>query len=329
VAVRPPKIRSNPHHPLYPRSHPPTRGVAEQIQSATIHINLSRRADGFRQHDKASENNTSRRRLTKKPTSPYHPIHHSSFIVHHSLFNFFHKKPAPAAHFGFLGVDMHSHILPGIDDGAPDMETSMQLIRGLQDMGFRKLIATPHIYKELYPNTVQTIRNALALVHTSVKEAGIDVEIDAAAEYFLDEHFEELLARDELLTLPDRHILIEMSFMAPYPKLNEIVFQLCTKGYKPILAHPERYLYYADHPEQFERIRDFGCKLQVNTLSLSGYYGKPSQKLAQRLIEAGLISFLGTDLHHHRHHENLKAALRDARLVRMMEQIPTQNNNWL
>jgi len=224
---------------------------------------------------------------------------------------------------------MHSHILPGIDDGAPDLETSLQLIRGLQEMGYRKLIATPHIYKELYPNTIETIRNALSLVHIGTKNAGIDVEIDAAAEYFLDEHFEDLLSRDELLTLPDRHVLIEMSFMAPHPKLNEIVFQLCTKGYKPILAHPERYLYYAADLEQFERIRDFGCKMQVNILSLCGYYGKPSQKLAQRLIERGLITFLGTDLHHPRHEENLKNCLKDARLIRYMEQVPCQNHTWL
>lgn len=224
---------------------------------------------------------------------------------------------------------MHSHILPGIDDGAPDIETSLQLIRGLQAMGYEKLIATPHIYKELYPNTIQTIQNALSLVHTAVQKAGINIEVSAAAEYFLDEHFEDLLARDELLTLPGRHILIEMSFLAPYPKLNQIVFELCTKGYKPILAHPERYLYYSNDLEQFERIRNYGCKLQVNILSLCGYYGKVSKRLAHQLIEKDLITFLGTDLHHQRHEEQLKQCLGDKHIMREMEQIALQNKTWM
>ncbi len=223
---------------------------------------------------------------------------------------------------------MHAHFLPGIDDGAPDLETSLRLIRSMQEMGYRKLIATPHIYKELYPNTIETIHQALSRVHIAANEANMDIPIEAAAEYFLDEHFEQLLAADQLLTLPDRHVLIEMSFMAPYPKLHEIVFQLCTKGYQPILAHPERYMYYADDMEQFEQIRHYGCKLQLNLLSLSGYYGKPVQKLGQQLLQQGWVSFLGTDLHHDRHEMNLKNSLKDSRLMRQLEQTEFENKTW-
>jgi len=244
------------------------------------------------------------------------------------LFSLFKKRPVSSIDFGFLGVDMHSHILPGIDDGAPDLETSMALIRGLQEMGYHRLIATPHIYKELYPNTIETIQNALSLVHTAIHDAGMDMQVDAAAEYFLDDHFEWLLAQDQLLTLPNRHILIEMSFMAPYSKLHEIVFQLCTKGYQPILAHPERYLYYANDLEQFEQIRHYGCKLQVNLLSLSGYYGKPIQKLGHQLLQQQWVDFLGTDVHHQRHQEHLKNSLKDARLMQTIERMAFQNNNW-
>lgn len=208
------------------------------------------------------------------------------------------------------------------------METSLRLIRQMQEMGYRRLVATPHIYKELYPNSPDTILPALVQVQSALKEADMEIPIQAAAEYFLDEHFEHLLAKDEILTLPDRHVLIEMSFMAPYPKLHEIVFQLCTKGYRPILAHPERYLYYADDLEQYEQIRQYGCKLQLNLLSLSGYYGKPSQRLAQQMLGQGWVSFLGTDLHHDRHASHLQQMLKDSRLMRQLEQTEFENKTW-
>lgn len=244
------------------------------------------------------------------------------------LFSLFKKKPAPSIDFSFLGVDMHSHILPGIDDGAPDLETSMVLIRGLQVMGYSQLIATPHIYKELYPNTIETIQQALAIVQSEVKNQGLNIQVEAAAEYFLDDHFESLLAQDQLLTMPDRHILIEMSFLAPYPKLHEIIFQLRTKGYQPILAHPERYVYYADKLGEFEKIRSFGCKMQVNLLSLSGYYGKVVQKLSRQLLDRQWVDFLGTDLHHKRHEEHLKSSLKDHRLMEQIQSIGFQNSCW-
>jgi len=243
------------------------------------------------------------------------------------LFHWFKEKnPLPAfADLSWLGADMHSHLLPGIDDGSPDMETSLQLIRALREMGYQRLITTPHIYWEHYPNTPEIITNKLAEVRAALLAADIPVQLDAAAEYFLDEHFETQLAAETLLTLPERHVLVEMSFLGPYPKLHATMFQMRSSGYRPILAHPERYLYYASDLGQFEQIRDYGCALQVNLLSLSGYYGKPEKSLGLKLLEKGWVDFLGTDLHHSRHATHLQAN----ELDRILDGHVFKNRNWM
>jgi protein-tyrosine phosphatase len=246
------------------------------------------------------------------------------------MFSFFKKSSAPDyGLFERLGVDMHAHLLPGIDDGAPDTTAALNLIRQLQELGYRRFYTTPHIYKEYYPNTQESIQGALHTLHGALQEAGMQAEVHAAAEYFLDEHFEDLLSRGALLELPGRHVLIEMSFYAPYPNLHHTVFKMCTSGYKPILAHPERYLYYAQDFEQFEMIRNYGCKLQVNISSFAGYYGKLSQKLAYKLLEQDLIDFLGTDVHHQKHIDALRNLAADGSLIKKLERIEFQNTIWL
>ncbi len=243
------------------------------------------------------------------------------------MFDWFKKKKQfPAIPpFALLGVDMHSHLLPGIDDGAPDLATSLQLIRALHEMGYQHLITTPHIYWDYYPNTPEIIKHKLTEVRAAIAAAGIPVQLDAAAEYFLDDHFDAQLAENTLLTLPDRHVLVEMSFMAPYPKLHATMFQMCTSGYRPILAHPERYLYYANDLLQFEQIQHYGCALQVNLLSLSGYYGKSVKSLAIKLLEKGWVDFLGTDLHHDRH----AAHLQHNELHRILHGHTFKNQSWI
>ena len=248
------------------------------------------------------------------------------------MFSFLKKNPSPPAtpaDYGALQVDMHSHLLPGIDDGSPDMDTTLQLIRRLQAMGYRKLITTPHIYWDYYRNTPAIIHEQLALVRQALAAEGLDVELDAAAEYFLDEHFEQELQDGTLLTLPGRHVLVEMSFFAPYPNLHQTLFNLRSAGYRPILAHPERYLYLAGDFGQFDRIRSYGCALQVNILSLSGHYGKPVKNLALQLLEHNLVDFLGTDLHHARHADTLDKLRQESFFKRILEKHTFKNQEWL
>lgn len=240
------------------------------------------------------------------------------------MFGLFKKVP-PLGSFGFLGVDMHSHLLPGIDDGAKDMAHSLKLIRALQEMGFRQLITTPHVMADLYPNTSAIIREQEAAVQRAMAEEGLSVSLSAAAEYLMDEGFEVLLERGELLTIPGKRVLVEMSFISAPPKLDQYLFQLQTKGYRPLLAHPERYLFLRDDFPRYQQIKSRGCEFQLNLLSLTGYYGKPVKENAVALLKAGLIDFLASDLHHERHVERLQAALEDRSLAKLLRGLAFRN----
>jgi len=200
-----------------------------------------------------------------------------------------------------LKTDMHSHLLPGIDDGAPDMETSLQLIKGLVGLGYQHLITTPHVMNDMYPNTPEVILSKLEELRSAVLDAGIEVQIDAAAEYYVDEFFEDYIKSESLLCFDNNKVLIEQSMAQEYPRFKEVVFDLRLKGYVPIIAHPERYVYYNNFRHEFQWFKDAGCLLQVNLLSLQGYYGKMERQLAEYLFKSDLIDFLGTDCHHERH----------------------------
>lgn len=240
------------------------------------------------------------------------------------MFNLF-KKPAPDIDFSAIEVDIHSHLIPGIDDGAADLEIALELVRKMSDMGYKKLITTPHVYIEYYPNSPESILPGLEALKTAVEVEKIPIEIHAAAEYFMDEHFEELLEQKALLTLKDNYVLVEMSFFGPPPELENYLFQMQIKGYKPILAHPERYLYYKGNMEKYQRIKDLGCLLQLNILSLTGYYDRAVQQNARELIKEGLIDLLGTDLHHDTHADKLALALKDRKIAKLLEEYEFKN----
>ncbi len=218
------------------------------------------------------------------------------------------KQPADLAiDYSALGIDMHSHLLPGIDDGSPDAATSVSYIKKMMELGYRKFITTPHIYPDLYPNNRETITAALQVLKTKLKEEQVDVEVHAAAEYFIDDQFADRLNNDEqLLTLHKNFVLVEISFMQAPSDLKNVLFDLIVKGYQPVLAHPERYNYYHSRKEVYHRFKDQGCLLQVNLLSLSGYYGKGVQEAAHYLVDHKLVDLIGTDLHHQRHLEAMQ-----------------------
>ncbi len=231
---------------------------------------------------------------------------------------FFRKKETPPANFGFLKADLHSHLIPGIDDGAKSLEESLALIRGLKDMGFSRLITTPHILTEMYRNGRQNILPGLETLRKALKQEGIEMQIDAAAEYMMDDGFAAILQQGDLLTLPGNRVLVEMGFINPPPQLHDYLFRLQTKGYRPLLAHPERYLFLKERFSDYERLREVGCEFQLNLLSLYGYYGKPVRDTALKLLKNGMVDFLGTDLHHETHLENLKGLLSDSAVMNLL-----------
>lgn len=204
--------------------------------------------------------------------------------------------------FSCIRQDIHCHLLPGIDDGSPDTDTSVFLIKSLMDLGFRKFICTPHVIADMFRNTPETIGAALSVLKKACAEQHIEVELSAAAEYMLDDYFLELLRKNEpVLTLTDNYILTEISYATPPGNLSQLSFELVNKGYQPLLAHPERYFYYHKNYKVYHWLKELGFLLQVNLLSITGYYGKPAAKAASYIIENGLADFVGTDLHHAKH----------------------------
>ena len=201
-----------------------------------------------------------------------------------------------------ITLDIHSHILPGIDDGSPDIATSLTLIQGLKSIGIERSIATPHVIGDMYRNTPETIGRALSQLRQALEQEKIDFQVSAAAEYMLDDYFLQLLHQKQpLLTLHGKTILTEQSYAAPTGNLHEITYEIVKAGYKPIMAHPERYAFYHNNYEAYSDLKDMGFILQVNLLSLTGYYGKPVAKAAKFILKQGLADLIATDLHHHRH----------------------------
>ena len=241
------------------------------------------------------------------------------------MFSFFKKQPKTTTDFSVLKTDMHSHLIPGIDDGAPDVETAVSLVKELHEMGYQKLITTPHVMADLYPNTPEIIKAGLEKLKKALVVEGVDVEIEVAAEYLMDEAFGDKIEEGTLLTLPGNRVFVEMSFVSPAPELDNYLFQLQLKGYRPVLAHPERYAYLKGNLKTYERLKDQGCTLQLNILSLLGYYGKPIKEVAWKLLKHKLVDFLGTDLHHQQHANKLQEILTLPRFARLLNEYEFAN----
>lgn len=216
---------------------------------------------------------------------------------------FFKKKEIPLTEFfpeGF--VDIHSHLLPGIDDGAKNLEDSIKLISKMSSYGINNFITTPHVLGDIYPNSTNTILQKLEDVKAELKKRNMNtISINAAAEYMLDNEFFIRLKNNDILTLKDNYILVEMSYFNEPFNLSEILFEIQLKGYKPVLAHPERYGFYHANFESFYKLKKAGCLFQLNLLSLTQHYGKNVQKIANKLINENLYDFVGTDTHHENH----------------------------
>lgn len=200
-----------------------------------------------------------------------------------------------------LKVDMHSHLIPGIDDGSPDMRTTVDLLRHFEGLGYKKVITTPHIMSDYYRNSSDTIRRGRDNVREAISKYNINLEFEAAAEYYLDEHFDALIEADDLLTFGNNHVLFELAFMSEPDMLKSVLFKLQMKGYHPILAHPERYAYWHNELDKFHDLSDRDILLQLNINSLTGTYSPQVQKTAEYLIDRDLVDFIGTDCHHHGH----------------------------
>lgn len=244
------------------------------------------------------------------------------------MFSFFRKKEQTPARLPFT-TDVHSHLLPGIDDGSPDVEHSLQLVEGLMELGLERTVCTPHVIQDIYRNNAETIAAALAELRQGVADKGWDFEIAASPEYRLDEFFVEQRDANLLIPFPKDYLLLENSFYQPYMGIEGMLFDLQCKGFRPIMAHPERYGYYHASKAVYERIHAQGCLFQLNLLSFAGYYGSAPKQIAHYLLEKGLVDFVGTDTHHAEHLDAIRVYLSSKEYARIATKLSQLRNDSL
>jgi protein-tyrosine phosphatase len=206
-------------------------------------------------------------------------------------------------------IDIHSHLLPGIDDGSKDEAHTYKLVQALKEYGFAQFITTPHILPGVWNNTRDGILDKEASTKVYLEEQGITSPFKAAAEYLMDDVFLKRITEEPLLTIKDKYVLVEMSYLNAPLQLYDIIYELQLNSYKPVLAHPERYVFYHNKFEEYSRLKKAGCLFQINLLSVNGYYGKHVADIGKQLLEKDMIDFTGSDTHHERHVEAFKNPL--------------------
>lgn len=218
-----------------------------------------------------------------------------------TMLNFFKSKPALKELIPDNYVDIHSHLLPGIDDGASTFKDTLRLTNSLINLGFSQFITTPHSIQHVWDNSYSDIKASETATLLEFDKNKITVPFQAASEYMMDDHFVKLFKKGELLTLKNKYVLVEMSYINPPIQLYSILFDLQVAGYIPVLAHPERYLFYTQNFDQYQKLKNAGCLFQLNLLSVAGYYGEGITKIAEKLLQKGMYDFVGSDVHHDKH----------------------------
>jgi protein-tyrosine phosphatase len=241
------------------------------------------------------------------------------------VFNWFQKKAVSGD--PPLTVDIHSHLLPGLDDGVQSFDQAEEIILYFQKLGYRKIITSPHVMSDAYRNTTEGITKRLTDLRGHLNEKGISIQVDAAAEYYLDEVLMKRIEQDQpLLTFGKKYLLFETNFITEPLNLKEFIFLATTKGYKPVLAHPERYLYLQSDMKKAEDLLNRGVLFQINISSITGYYSKSVQATANKLIEKGWVHLLGSDCHILQHAKLIEAA-HHLKYFRKAISLPLLNNS--
>lgn len=219
------------------------------------------------------------------------------------MFDFF-KKPKGESTL-FYQTDVHSHVCPGIDDGAKSSRQALELVSEMHKLGIRRMITTPHVTDETFPNNPDTINIAFEKLKKAVETVGLDMKLDHSAEYRIDELLYKYLDTGQVEPLPNNYILVENSWIQEPYSLDSFLFKLqADYGLKPILAHPERYRYYQGDHRRLKQIHEKGILFQVNLLSLAGHYDKTCKQTAEWLLENDYVDFVGSDLHRSAHIES-------------------------
>jgi protein-tyrosine phosphatase len=218
------------------------------------------------------------------------------------FFHWFGKSRSEATlNIADWAVDIHSHLIPGIDDGSRSIEDTFAMLVKFEQLGYRKVIATPHIMSEVYPNTEEQIRSKGQEMIDEMHRAGINLELGVAAEYYFDESLFKKIKEKKMLSIGQGYVLVEFSFYSQPSHDKKLFFDMQMAGYKPVLAHFERYSYYHGSIDYAMELRELGVNIQVNINSFFGHYGSTIKKQADRLLRAKAIDFIGTDCHRMQH----------------------------
>jgi tyrosine-protein phosphatase YwqE len=226
----------------------------------------------------------------------------------------------------FYTTDLHSHLIPAIDDGVKNLDESIEIIKNLKELGYKKIITTPHIMAHKFPNEKNNILAGLELVKEELVKQNIDIELQVAAEYYFDEGFLEQIRKKDLLTFGDNYVLFELSYTSNPFGLEQVVFELLQNGYKPVLAHPERYTYYSNSLEKYSGLKDMGLLFQINLNSLHKFYGNKPKIAAEYLVNNGLVDFVGSDIHSMRYFDSLKSYMKSGKLKEVFEKNQIKNS---
>jgi tyrosine-protein phosphatase YwqE len=189
------------------------------------------------------------------------------------------------------------------------LSQSIELLTAMRALGYRKVITTPHSMADGYRNTPEIILGGLDKLRREVERVGLDIEVEAAAEYYLDHDLDPKVERREVLSFGHNHLLFELPFISEPVMLKQVVFQMQTQGYRPVLAHPERYAFWYNDLSRYTELKERGVLFQLNLVALSGAYGPKAREIAERLIDAGAYEFLGSDCHHMGHVEAIRNTL--------------------
>ncbi len=256
----------------------------------------------------------------------------------------FRKSNITYPDFSVIGTDLHSHLLPGLDDGAATLEDSLEMIAMMAKMGYRKLITTPHVVAAYYPNTRERIEGQMYALREEIDQETERLgdqetvrprdqetvrprdqeterlEVFASGEYHLDEGFLGLLEKGEVIPFgKERYILIEFPWRAYPANIGEILSEIDKSGFCPILAHPERVPYLAMKFKSYETLKDQGLLFQLNLCSLTGLYGWPIRMVAEKLITAGMVEVVGSDAHHQAQVRELAKVLKSRHFTMLVD----------
>ena len=243
------------------------------------------------------------------------------------MLNFFNRKNKQIK-LPFL-VDLHSHLIPGLDDGVKSAEESIYIINTFANLGYRKVITTPHVKADQYPNVAGDILAGASAINKLIEKEKLPIVLEAAAEYFLDESLLNSIQNNApLLTFGEKYLLFETSFLNKPAFLEDAIFQMNINGYKPVFAHPERYIYLQSDPKLITLLKDMNVSFQVNLLSLTRYYSTAAKKLVLKLISDGMVDFIGSDCHNALQANEIVKSLASLN-KKILKQLQVQNQGLL